>query len=129
MACMDCRKTYEPYMESVKCGSILRLQLRLANGQDRINRTGFTGNGPRYRISLPEPVLPEISKGSVRSLSYRIGTGLDRTGTDSYRIIVYQLFNCGSPVFLLSALTQIFHLFRLLFGYLIVVVRYFFFRH
>ncbi|KAH0779185.1 hypothetical protein KY290_005612 [Solanum tuberosum] len=37
------------------------LCLRLANGQDRINRTGFTGTGtgtgPRYRISLPEPDL------------------------------------------------------------------------
>uniref|UniRef100_M1DI01 Uncharacterized protein n=1 Tax=Solanum tuberosum TaxID=4113 RepID=M1DI01_SOLTU len=43
----------------------------------------------RNRI-LPEPVLPEISKGSVRSLSYRIGTGLDRTGTGSYRIILYR---------------------------------------
>ncbi|KAG5578734.1 hypothetical protein H5410_049361 [Solanum commersonii] len=58
--------------------------------QDRINRTGFTGTGPRYRISLPEPVLPEISNGFVRSLSYRTGTGLDRTGTGSYRIIMYQ---------------------------------------
>ncbi|KAG5595382.1 hypothetical protein H5410_036614 [Solanum commersonii] len=60
--------------------------VRLANGQDRINRTSFTRTGPRYRISLPEPVLPEISNGSVRSLSYRIGTGLDRPNR-SYRII------------------------------------------
>ncbi|KAG5596628.1 hypothetical protein H5410_037860 [Solanum commersonii] len=58
-----------------------KLLAMLANGQDLINRTGFTGTGPRYRILLPEPVLPEISNGSVRSLSYRIGTGLDRTGT------------------------------------------------
>ncbi|KAG5568627.1 hypothetical protein H5410_064357 [Solanum commersonii] len=58
---------------------------RLANGQNQINRTGFIGTGPRYRISLPE-----ISKGSVQSLSYRIGIGLDRTGTGSYRIIVYR---------------------------------------
>ncbi|KAG5583968.1 hypothetical protein H5410_044402 [Solanum commersonii] len=70
-------------------------EIRLANGQDRINRTDFTrigtGTGPRYRNQvLPKPVLPEISKGSVRSLSYQIGTGLDRTGTGSYRIIVYQ---------------------------------------
>uniref|UniRef100_M0ZPF7 Uncharacterized protein n=1 Tax=Solanum tuberosum TaxID=4113 RepID=M0ZPF7_SOLTU len=75
------------------CGALSIL--RLANGQDRINRTGFTGTGTeigfRYRNRvLPEPVLPEISKGSVRSLSYRIGTGLDRTGTGSYRIIVYR---------------------------------------
>ncbi|KAG5630778.1 hypothetical protein H5410_002495 [Solanum commersonii] len=60
----------------------------LANGQDRINRIGFIGTDPRYRNRvLPKPILPEISNGSVRSLSYRIGTGLDRTGTDSYRII------------------------------------------
>ncbi|KAG5595323.1 hypothetical protein H5410_036555 [Solanum commersonii] len=43
----------------------------------------------RNRV-LPELVLPEISKCSVRSLSYRIGTGLDRTGTGSYKIIVYR---------------------------------------
>ncbi|KAG5586859.1 hypothetical protein H5410_047293 [Solanum commersonii] len=65
------------------------LAIRLAIGEDRINRTGFTktgtGTGPRYRI-----YLPEITKGSARSLSYRIGTGLDRTGTGSYRIIVYR---------------------------------------
>ncbi|KAG5614097.1 hypothetical protein H5410_013921 [Solanum commersonii] len=48
--------------------------------------TGF-----RYRNRvLPEPVLPEILKGSVWSLSYRIGTGLDRTGTGSYQLIVYR---------------------------------------
>ncbi|KAH0765166.1 hypothetical protein KY285_001037 [Solanum tuberosum] len=57
---------------------------------DRINRTGFTEIGPRYRIYLPEPILPEIPKGSARSLSYRIGTDLDRTGTGSYQIIVYR---------------------------------------
>ncbi|KAG5577948.1 hypothetical protein H5410_058082 [Solanum commersonii] len=63
----------------------------LANGQDWINRTGFTGIGPRYRV-LPEPVLPETSNGSVRSLSYRIGTGLDRIETGSYRIIYVSLY-------------------------------------
>ncbi|KAH0676080.1 hypothetical protein KY285_023881 [Solanum tuberosum] len=64
------------------------------------DRTGSTGpvlpkpvlvTGFRYQNRvLLEPILPEISKGSVRSLSYRIGTGLDRTGTSSYRIIVYR---------------------------------------
>ncbi|KAG5584722.1 hypothetical protein H5410_045156 [Solanum commersonii] len=64
------------------------------------DRTGSTGpvlsepvlvTGFRYRNwVLPEPVLPKISKGSVRSLSYWIGIGLDRTGTGSYRIIVYR---------------------------------------
>ncbi|KAG5606407.1 hypothetical protein H5410_027899 [Solanum commersonii] len=48
----------------------------------------------RNQSSLPDLVtgigLPEIFKCSVRSLSYWIGTGLDRTGTGSYRIIVYR---------------------------------------
>ncbi|KAG5605094.1 hypothetical protein H5410_026586 [Solanum commersonii] len=44
----------------------------------------------KYPMILPEPVLSEISKCFVRSLSYRIGTGLDRIGTGSYRIIVYR---------------------------------------
>ncbi|KAG5588142.1 hypothetical protein H5410_048576 [Solanum commersonii] len=43
----------------------------------------------RNRVLL-ESVLSEISKCSVRSLSYRIGTGLDRIGTGSYRIIAYR---------------------------------------
>ncbi|KAG5596915.1 hypothetical protein H5410_038147 [Solanum commersonii] len=49
---------------------------------DRINRTGFTGTGPRYRILLPEPDLTGTGfgnfNGSVRSLSY----GLERFGPD-----------------------------------------------
>ncbi|KAG5616256.1 hypothetical protein H5410_016080 [Solanum commersonii] len=66
----------------------------------RLHRIGSTGSvlsepvlvtGFLYRNRvLLEPVLPEISKGSVRSLSYQIGTGLDRTGIGSYRIIVYR---------------------------------------
>ncbi|KAG5602111.1 hypothetical protein H5410_033481 [Solanum commersonii] len=48
-----------------------------------------TGFIYRNRV-LSKPVLPEISKGSARSHSYRIGTGLDRTRTGSYQIIVYR---------------------------------------
>ncbi|KAG5632474.1 hypothetical protein H5410_004191 [Solanum commersonii] len=100
------RRIAEKFHEAVPCRPMTQSTTMLkdgatwlANGQDRINRTGFigigTGTDPRYRISLPEPgltepVLPEISNGSVRSLSYRIGTGLDRTGTGSYRIIMYR---------------------------------------
>ncbi|KAG5588601.1 hypothetical protein H5410_049035 [Solanum commersonii] len=63
---------------------------------DRTGSTGpvlpepvlVTGFCYRNRV-LPESVLPEISNGSVRSLSYRIGTGLDRpnllTGSFMYR--------------------------------------------
>ncbi|KAG5614110.1 hypothetical protein H5410_013934 [Solanum commersonii] len=41
---------------------------------------------------LPKSVLPKIPKGSTRSVSYRIGTGLDQTEIGSYRIIVYWYF-------------------------------------
>ncbi|XP_049382702.1 uncharacterized protein LOC125851007 [Solanum stenotomum] len=53
-------KTVEAANKNIK--KILRrmVQVRLANGQDRINRTGYTGTGPRYRISLPEPGLTGI---------------------------------------------------------------------
>uniref|UniRef100_M1DTR9 Uncharacterized protein n=1 Tax=Solanum tuberosum TaxID=4113 RepID=M1DTR9_SOLTU len=69
----------------------------LDNGRGRTGSTGpvlpepvlVIGFSYRNRV-LPEPVLPEISNGFVQSLSYRIGTGLDRTGTGSYRIIVYR---------------------------------------
>ncbi|KAG5632520.1 hypothetical protein H5410_004237 [Solanum commersonii] len=61
------------------------------NQQDRFYRNWSSLSDLVIGIgSYWNPVLPEISKCSVRSLSYRIGTDLDRTGTGSYRIIVYR---------------------------------------
>ena len=60
--------------------------LRVTIGQDRISRIGFIEIDPRYHIYLTELGLTRTSfirnfqRFRVRSLSYQIGTGLERTG-------------------------------------------------
>ncbi|WMV19852.1 hypothetical protein MTR67_013237 [Solanum verrucosum] len=84
---LNCQSVFNDLNDQEK---VVRVSVPSSTPDVSITKAGKRTGPDQPEPVLPEPVLPEFSKGSVQSLSYRIGTGLDRTGTGSYRIILYQ---------------------------------------